>query len=144
MKSLLIGKDLDAGKDCRQEEEGMTEDKMVGWHHWLNGQKFEQTLGDGQGQGSLACYSPWGRKESGTTEQLNKNIVPRGFLRLHFLTRIQQINLYMPGDFCFGGSGCLFLNMAQSTLLTSWWAFYYSKNYLFQFGICRAIIYPIF
>ena len=48
----------------------MTEDKMVGWHHRLNGHKFEQTLGDGQGQGSLACCNPWGCKESDTTEQL--------------------------------------------------------------------------
>ena len=44
---------------------------MVGWYHWLNGREFEQTLGDGDGQGSLTCYSPWGRKESDTTERLN-------------------------------------------------------------------------
>ena len=50
----------------------MTEDEMVGWHHQLNGHEFEQTLGDGEGQGSLACCSPWGRKELDTTEQLNK------------------------------------------------------------------------
>ena len=49
----------------------MTEDEMVGWHHRLNGHEFEQTLGDGEGQGSLACCSPWGRKESDTTERLN-------------------------------------------------------------------------
>ena len=63
----------DAGTDWR-EEKGMTEDKMVKWHHWLNGREFEQALGDGEGQGSLACYSPWGHKESDTTEQLNNNI----------------------------------------------------------------------
>ena len=49
----------------------MTEHEMVGWHHRLNGHEFEQTVGDGEGQGSLACCSPWGRKESDTTEQLN-------------------------------------------------------------------------
>ena len=49
----------------------MTEDKMVGWHHRLNGYEFEPTPGDGEGQGSLVCCSPWGRKESDTTEQLN-------------------------------------------------------------------------
>ena len=54
----LIGKDPDAGKDWRQEEKGMTEDEMVGWHHWLNGHEFEQRPGDGDGQGSLACCSP--------------------------------------------------------------------------------------
>ena len=56
-KSRLIGKDPDAGKDWRQEEKGMTEDEMVGWHHQLNGHGFEQILGDGEGQGSLVCCS---------------------------------------------------------------------------------------
>ena len=51
----------------------MTEDKMAGWHHRLNGHEFEQPLGDGEEQGSLMCCSPWGRKESDTTEQLNNN-----------------------------------------------------------------------
>ena len=46
----------------------MTEDEMVGWHHCLDGQEFEQALGDSEGQGSLACYSPWGHKESDMTE----------------------------------------------------------------------------
>ena len=59
------------GKDWRQEEKGMTEDKMVGWHHWLNGHEFEKALEVGDGQGSLAYCSPWGRKESDTTERLN-------------------------------------------------------------------------
>ena len=51
----------------------MTEDEMVGWHHQLNGHEYEQTLGDGEGQGSQACCSPWGHKESDTTQQLNNN-----------------------------------------------------------------------
>ena len=71
VKNSLIGKDHDAGQYWRQEEKGMTEDEMVGWHHQLNGHEFEQALGVGDGQGSLACCSPWGRKESDTTEQLN-------------------------------------------------------------------------
>ena len=71
VKSWLTGKDPDAGKDWRQEEQGTTEDEMVGWHHWLNRHEFEQALGDGEGQGSLACCSPWGCKESDTTEWLN-------------------------------------------------------------------------
>ena len=53
----------------------MTEGKMVGWHHQLNGHEFEQTLGDSEGQGSLTCCSPWDRKQLDTTEQLNKNKV---------------------------------------------------------------------
>ena len=63
MKSWLIRKDPDAGKDWRQEKKGMTEDEMVGWYHRLNGHEFEQALGDGKGQGSLVCCSPWGHKE---------------------------------------------------------------------------------
>ena len=66
VKSLLIRKDPDTGKDWRQEEKGMTESEMVGWHHQ---HEFEQSLGDGEGQGSLVCCSPWGCKESDTTEQ---------------------------------------------------------------------------
>ena len=58
----LIGKDPDAGKGWRRKEKGMTEDEMVGWHHRLNGHEFEQVLGAGAGQGSLACCSPWGRR----------------------------------------------------------------------------------
>ena len=61
-KNWLIGKDPDAGKDWRQEEKGTTEDEMVGWHHWLNGHEFEQGLGVGDGQGRLACCSPWSRR----------------------------------------------------------------------------------
>ena len=63
-KSQLTGKDPDAGKDRRQEEKGMTE---VGWHHQLNGYGFEQALGDGEGQGSLACCSPCSLKELNIT-----------------------------------------------------------------------------
>ena len=67
-KNWLIGKDPDAGRDWRRKEEGMTEDEMVGWHHWLDGHEFEQAPGDGEGQESLAWCSPWGHKELDTTE----------------------------------------------------------------------------
>ena len=76
-KNGLIGKDPDAGKDWRQEEKGMTEDEMVGWHHWLLGHEFEETLGDSEGQGSLACCNPRGHEELDTTEPLNNNIWDR-------------------------------------------------------------------
>ena len=66
MKSPLIGKDPDAGKDRGQEEKRATEDETVGWHHGLSGHESEQTPGDSEGQGSLAC-SPWGCKELDTT-----------------------------------------------------------------------------
>ena len=67
MKSQLIGKYPNAGKDLGQEEKGATDDEMVGWHHELNGHECEQTLGDSEGQGSLACCSPRGHKELDTT-----------------------------------------------------------------------------
>ena len=71
VKNWLIGRDPDAGKDWRQEEKGMAEDEMVGWHHQLNRHEFEQALGVGHGQVSVTCYSPWGRKELYMTEWLN-------------------------------------------------------------------------
>ena len=64
LRMPLIGKDPESGKDWGQEEKEATEDEMAGWHHQLNGHKFEQTLGDSEGQGSLACCSPQGCKES--------------------------------------------------------------------------------
>ena len=64
VKNWLIRKDPDAGKDWRQEEKGTTEEEMGGWHHQLSGHEFEQILGDNERQGSLACCSPWGHKES--------------------------------------------------------------------------------
>ena len=71
VKKWLIWKDPDAGKDWGQEEKGTAEDEMVGWHHWLNGHEFEQTLGVGDGQEGLVCCCPRGRKELDTTERLN-------------------------------------------------------------------------
>ena len=69
-KSWLIGKDPDAGRDWGQEEKGMIEHEMAGWHHWLNGRESEWTPGAGDGQRGLACCDSWGRKESDTTERL--------------------------------------------------------------------------
>ena len=102
-KDLTHGKDPDAGKDWRQEEKGATEDEMVGWHHWLNGHEFEQTPGDGEGQGSLACCSPWGHKESDTTEWVNSNtatILVHWLSHLGSVTFSQVIFLLLPLDSC--------------------------------------------
>ena len=63
VKSQLIVKDPDDGKDWGQDEKWVTEDGTVGWHHWLNRHEFEQTPGDSEGQGSLSCWSPWGHRE---------------------------------------------------------------------------------
>ena len=94
-KSWLIRKDPNAGKDWRQEEKGMTEDKMVGWHHWLHGHEFEQAPGDGKEQGSLVCCSPWGHKESDMTEKLdNSNFFSDERLQMvfTFLERLSKEN----------------------------------------------------
>ena len=71
-KNWLSVKDPNAGKDWRQEAKGMTEDDMVGWHHWLDRHEFEWAPGFDDGQGSLASCSPWGCKVSDTTERLNR------------------------------------------------------------------------
>ena len=71
MKSWLIGKDSDAGRDWGQEEKGTTDNEMAGWHHWLDGCEFEWTLGHGDGQGGLACWDSLGSKESDMTEWIN-------------------------------------------------------------------------
>jgi len=86
VKNWLIGKDPDAWKDWRQEK-GTTEDKMVGWHHRLDGHEFEQVPGAGDGQGSLVCCSPWGDKESDMIERLNWTelmVLPVGLSHMSF------------------------------------------------------------
>ena len=88
VKNWLNGKDPDVGKDWRQEEKGTTEDEMVGWHHRPNGHEFEQAQGVGDGQGSLACCSPWGLKE---WTQLSKWTEPK----IDFFFR-EQIVKYLP------------------------------------------------
>ena len=73
VKNWLIWKDSDAGKDWRREEKGVTKEELIGWHHWLDGREFHLAMGVGDGQGSLACCSPWGCKESDMTQWLNWN-----------------------------------------------------------------------
>ena len=94
VKNRLIGKDSDAGKDWRQEEKGTTEDEMFGWHHRLDGHEFEQALGAGEGQGSLACCRPWGCKESDTTELLNWTEHHSAFIKTHSVQLKESIWLY--------------------------------------------------
>ena len=91
VKSRLISKDSDFVKDWRQEEKGMTEHAMIGWHHWFSGHEFEQALEDSEGQGSLACCSPWIHKESDMPEYLNSNNNPLKTsltTKAHFLPRM--------------------------------------------------------
>ena len=103
-KSWLIRKDPDAGKDWRQEEKGMTEEEMVGWHHWLSGHEFEQALGVVDGQGSLPSYTLWGHKELHKTEQLTwlTLLLKRLWFRFHILIAW--------GSLLWKYSECVFLN----------------------------------
>ena len=95
-KSWLIWKDPDAGKDWEQEEKGMTEDEMAGWHHQLDGRESEWTPGVGDGQRGLACCHSWGRKESAMTERLNWLMVTviLVFLRTSILFSIATASIY--------------------------------------------------
>ena len=89
-KSWLIGKDSDAGRDWGQEEKGMTEDEMAGWHYQLDGHEFGWTPGVGDGQGSLTCCNSWGRKESDTTELLNWTETCYSYFDINRLLYISQ------------------------------------------------------
>ena len=91
-KSWLIGKDPDAGRGWGQEEKGMTEDEMAGWHHRLNAHEFEWTPGVDDGQGGLVCCDSWGRKESDMTEQLNWLTKLTRFQRL--TTKKENVNYF--------------------------------------------------
>ena len=98
VKSWLIWKDPDAGKDWGQEEKGTTEDEVVGWHQRLNGNGFEWTPGVGDGQGGLACCGSWGLKESDMTEQLKwtefTEPVPAGMLKKKKLRIKKVVNIW--------------------------------------------------
>ena len=98
-KSWLIWKDCDTGKDWGQEEKGMTEDEMVGWHHQLSGHEFGWTPGIGYGQWGLACCDSWGHKELDMTEQLKLtelNIIPT--LGLNQLSPDEAPSVNRPGQ----------------------------------------------
>ena len=106
VKSWLIWKDPDVGKDWGQEEKGTTEDEMAGWHHWLNGHGFGWTPGVGDGQGGLARCGSWGRKELDTTERLNWNWNSWVFFTLSYTNgksthlQIMKINLRHSNKYC--------------------------------------------
>ena len=99
-KIQLIGKDPDAGTDWGQEEKGMGEDGMVGLHHQINGCESEQTLGDSEGQGSLACCSAWGHEELDMTERLNWTVMFKllntAYNAFHCLVHVQLCLTFCP------------------------------------------------
>ena len=118
VKNRLIRKGPGAGKDWRQEEKGMTEDEMVGWHHWLGGHEFEQAPGVGDGQGSLVCCSPWGHKELNKTDQLTQQQLN------HCCNHVEYF--YHPRKFPFAN-----LQLIPFFYLNLWWSLTFCS--LFQF-----------
>ena len=103
-KSWLIREDPEAGKDWRQEEKGTTENEMARWHHRLDGHEFEQAWGAGDGQGGLACFSPWGHKKSGTSEWLNnKHYLFKNLKYIHMCT--QAYTHIIKGQMMSAGEG---------------------------------------
>ena len=102
VKSWLIGKDSNAGKDWGQEDKGSTEGEMAGWHHWLVGGEFKWTPGVGDGQGGLACCDSWGHKESDMTEQLNWLITEGGqFSQYTYRMLDVYLALHLAHSSCF-------------------------------------------
>ena len=100
VKSWLIGKNSDAGRDWGQEEKGTTEDEMAGWHHWLDGRGSEWTPGVGDGQGGLACCDSWGHKESDMTKRL------KWTEQWLYIRKSKKINIKSPKFYLFN-CGCL-------------------------------------
>ena len=93
-KSWFIGKDLDAGRDWGWEEKGMTEDEVIGWHHWQNGHGFGWSLGVGDGQWGLAWCGTWDHKELDTTEWLNWIEMCKVYSRLGRRVRRLSLRLF--------------------------------------------------
>ena len=131
-RNWLIGKDPDAGKDWRQEEKGMIEDEMIGWHHWFDGHEFEQAPGDGDRQGSLVCCCPQGHKELDTTERLswtelisckyNQNSTTLCHHHCYILVQDKFISLlFSCNNFWSSLSACIFPNCLPPYSLHSSW-----------------------
>ena len=114
-KNWFLGKDPDPGKDWREEEKEMTEDEMIGWHHWLNGHEFEQALEGSEGQGNLLYYSPWGHR-----------------VRHHWLTGQQQQQLILPvheiGYDSPSDEHCLIAGRKRAKAGKEWISFWLTNN----------------
>ena len=118
-KSWLIGKDPNAGRDWGQEQKGMTEDEMAGWHHWLDGRESEWTLGVDDRQGGLACCDSWSCTEKDRTERVNWTEL--NWWMIHSFQSLCSICSYYPG-------------VAQKLLLR-----FMSKSVLFVFSSASSV-----
>ena len=144
-----LRKDSNARKDWRKEENEMTEDDMVGWHHWLNGHEFEQALRVGDGQGSLVCCSPWSHKKWDMTEHLNWTEPFLLLLFFFFWQHHEAYGILVPRPEIQPTSPAL---KAQSLnhratrealpLAVSWWSHFHSQ-YLFSFHPLKSILFSL-
>jgi len=149
VKNWLIEKDPDAGKDWRREDKGMTEDKIIGWHYWLDWHQFEQAPGVGDGQGSLVSCSPWDHKDSDTTERLKWTelmsmwgviscVVGWGCLLWPVCSLGKTVSLCLL-HFVLQGQTCLLLQVSLDFLLLHssplWW-----KEHLFLVLVLEGLI----
>ena len=132
VKSWLIGKDPDAGRDWGQEEKGTTEDEMAGWHHWLDGHEFEWTPGVGDGQGGLACWDSWGLKESDMTEwltELDKQAANHWIKKTLWSSRhgleLMWIMLSINLLYCYSSTGLYFWYIQGIENIRHWMYFYF-------------------
>ena len=138
MKSWLIRKDRDAGKDWGQEEKRVIEDELARQHHWLNGCEVLHTPGDSERLGSLACCSQWGHKESERTERLNNSnyysfLSPQA--ALHYTLCLQQGQIHLPFLFlCGPWASCDAADHSSSPILLSW----LQKYIFFWFSFCTS------
>ena len=129
VKSWLIWKDPEVGKDWVQEEKGMTEDEMVGWHHWLNGHEFGWTLGVGDGQGGLACCGSWAHKESDTAERPNWteligliSLKSKGLPRVFPNTTIQK-HEFFSAQLSLWSNSHIHIRLLEETIALTRWTF---------------------
>ena len=136
-KNWLIGKDPDAGKDWGQEEKGTTEDKVVGWHHRLNGHEFEQSQGDSKGQGGLACCSPFAQKvkhDLATAQQQQQGGRPRIWIHLLSSKPMFPITKFVL-HVCFVNQKGFFISSCVSHRYTWSW----KKKHSFNFSIISIL-----
>ena len=138
-----LEKTLNAGKDWKQEEKGMTEDEMIGWHHWLNEDEFEPTLGDSEGQGGLVCCSPWGHKDWDTTKQLNNKNKEKSCRCLKFISKHRSAQEGHWSRISSRRLSFLEFENHSALCLLPHWAHTWCRNFFLMNEVCKSLLcYP--
>ena len=141
MKNWHTGKAPDAGKDWRQEEKGTTGDEIVGWHHRLDGHEFDQAPGVGDGQGSLTCCSPWGRKELDTPDQLNwTECTPFYIVSYTAFSRVDLCSFHQDPSVEYLGDFYFLLYFYCYEWHCGWWCVYLCTEHVLRAGVQPQLI----